>query len=247
MLGWKYFCHFYLLLLYQIRFILAEVNTLDECSNTNIEDSSCSDTTNDTDIHCLSKGFIYRVNTSGECVSKINSSVHVFDADKKEVDLTVTGKIKDADVENYSMYACSASGCTRTTGYIKINKLTIENLAFVSENDEEFVSGNNEEYILTDPSSDSVFSVINGEEKYDGIILKRTPNVIYHDNSPNETTIIIDTDTKKEAGPLNVSELSPTSDLDKYYVYKCKNGCCKIIIGHNIINISTMKIIDVTD
>jgi len=63
----------------------------------------------------------------------------------------------------------------------------------------------------------------------------------------DETTIIIDTDTKKEAGPLNVSELSPTSDLDKYYVYKCKNGCCKIIIGHNIINISTMKIIDVTD
>jgi len=57
----------------------------------------------------------------------------------------------------------------------------------------------------------------------------------------------VDTNTKKEAGPLNVSELSSTSDLNKYYVYKCQDGYCKIIIGHNIINISTMKIIDVTD
>jgi len=43
-----------------------------------------------------------------------------------------------------------------------------------------FTSGNDEEYILTNPSSDSKFSISTGN---DGIILKQTPNVIYHDIS----------------------------------------------------------------
>jgi len=43
-----------------------------------------------------------------------------------------------------------------------------------------FASGNDLEYILTNPSSDSIFSISTGN---DGIILKQTPNVIYHDIS----------------------------------------------------------------
>ncbi|KAL6593678.1 hypothetical protein U3516DRAFT_481008, partial [Neocallimastix sp. 'constans'] len=246
MLGWKYFCLIYLLLLYQLQYVLAEVNALAACSITNIDDSSCTDTSaNNTDTYCLSNGFIYRVTTDGECVSKITSSVHVFDGNKKEVDLTVTGKIKDTDVENYSMYACSASECTQTSGYIKINDFFEKS---VGEEDDWNKNCSTNYFFFEDNNGFELFRKSNGKcvLTYDDAYRKKG-TVYYFINQADETTIIVDTNTKKEAGPLNVSELSSTSDLNKYYVYKCQDGYCKIIIGHNIINISTMKIIDVTD
>ncbi|KAG4095488.1 hypothetical protein H8356DRAFT_996875 [Neocallimastix lanati (nom. inval.)] len=327
MLGWKYFCLIYLLLLYQLQYVLA-VNALAACSITNIDDSSCTDTlTNDTNTYCLSNKFIYRVTTDGKCVSKITSGVHIFDEDQKEVDLTITGKITDTDIKKYSMYACSESGCTPTTGYIKINEVYIllltepedwktnmgaenckyyyvvgnswtnssakttpftedyfysksnnaiylignSDIQYISagvsctsdkegaiyksyETDESklclgvnpsgssvsfaFASGNDEEYILTNPSSDSIFSISTGSE---GIILKRTPNVIYHDNSQSDkATKIIDTETKKKATSLT------NSDLNKYYIYECEGGYCNKKTGHNIINVNTMERIEFT-
>jgi len=61
----------------------------------------------------------------------------------------------------------------------------------------------------------------------------------------DETTIIIDTDTKKKAIPLNNSELN-NSDFNKYYIYECEGGYCNKKTGHNIINVNIMKRIEFT-
>ncbi|ORX99826.1 hypothetical protein LY90DRAFT_641698 [Neocallimastix californiae] len=122
MLGWKYFCLLYILLLYQLQYVLAD---LEACSNidiTNCPDANDNSTINDyINTNCLKDNFIYRIK-DGNCVSKLISGVHIFDA-KKEVNIKSDSQITDTYAENYVMYACSEKGCKKTTGYVKIDVL----------------------------------------------------------------------------------------------------------------------------
>jgi len=131
------------------------------------------------------------VNTSGECVSKITSSVHVFDADKKEVDLTVTGKIKDADVENYSMYACSASECTQTSGYIKINDFFEKS---VGEEDDWNKNCSTNYFFFEDNNGFELFRKSNGKcvLTYDDAYRKKGTVYYFINQAGNNNSLITD-------------------------------------------------------
>ncbi|ORX96949.1 hypothetical protein LY90DRAFT_643126 [Neocallimastix californiae] len=122
MLGWKYFCLFYLLLLYQLQYALAA--GLDNCEN-EITDNNCFEI-DYKNKNCLQNGFIYRVgSTESSCVGKLTFGVHIFASNSTEIDLTLKKKITDTGVKDYSMYVCSESGCVKTTGYILINELYV--------------------------------------------------------------------------------------------------------------------------
>ncbi|KAL6631432.1 hypothetical protein U3516DRAFT_469444, partial [Neocallimastix sp. 'constans'] len=246
MLGWKYFCLIYLLLLYQLQYVLAELQTCSNINITNCPDANDNSIINDyTNTNCLKDNFIYRIKDDS-CVSRLISGVHIFASNSTEIDLTIKNRIINTHVQDYNIYICSNNGCIRSTGYIKINELFVMETEKPDNWDIVF-----KEYYSVSMDSITPLSYVGPNNNKipsfgTDLYAKKEFNSFFFVNENVKNTIIIDTDTKKKATPLVNSNLN-NFDLNKYYIYECQNGSCIKITGHNVVNISAMERMDIAD
>jgi len=100
----------------------AAAEALPSCPST-FTSTSCSDTSA-ANYYCTKDDVIYELETSEatDCISKIDSSINIFEVSKSGSVYTISKVNLAATVgiaANLVIYSCDGSKCTRTYGYIK--------------------------------------------------------------------------------------------------------------------------------